>query len=46
MIVSLELYTHWVKEGFAANYYTAKAFFVLEFSIWGLGLKESRQQDR
>jgi len=37
MIVSLELCTHWVMESFVANHYTAKAFYVLEISIWGLG---------
>jgi len=36
MIASLELYTHWVMVDFVPNHYTAKAFFVLEFSVWGL----------
>jgi len=34
---SLELCTHWVMESFVAIHYTAKAFYVLGFSIWGLG---------
>ena len=34
---SLELCTHWVMECFDAIHYTAKAFYVLGFSIWGLG---------
>ena len=34
---SLDLCTHWVMECFVAIHYTAKAFYVLEFSIWGLG---------
>ena len=37
MIVSLELCTHWVMVCFDANHYTAKAFYVLGFSIWGSG---------
>ena len=46
---SLELCTHWVMESFVAIHYTAKAFYVLEFSIWGLGQSpnpriESRQR--
>jgi len=35
---SLELCTHWVMECFDAIHYTAKAFYVLGFSIWGTGL--------
>ena len=35
---SLELCTHWVMESFVAIHYTAKAFYVLGFSIWGLGV--------
>ena len=34
---SLELCTHWVMECFVAIHYTAKAFYVLGISIWGLG---------
>ena len=30
---SLELCTHWVMESFVAIHYTAKAFYVLGFSI-------------
>ena len=36
---SLELCTHWVMECFVAIHYTAKAFYVLGISIWGLGAK-------
>ncbi len=44
MVVSLELCTHWVMEGFVANHYTARAFYGLGISIWGLGPKVSRVQ--
>jgi len=30
--------THWMMVCFLANHCTAKAFFVLGFSIWGLGV--------
>ena len=38
MIISLGLLHLWVMESFITNHYTAKAFCVLEFSIWGFGV--------
>ena len=35
---SLELCTHWVMECFVTIHYTARAFYVLGISIWGLGI--------
>jgi len=43
MIVSLVLCTHWVMACLVTNHYTAKASYVLDVSIWGLGILFTRQ---